>query len=41
LFIFPFLYSYFMASRVGLNYDSGLTFSKNSVKITGDCHGSL
>jgi hypothetical protein len=23
-----------MNSRVGLNYNSGLTFSKNSVKIT-------
>jgi hypothetical protein len=30
-----------MVSGVGLNYNSGLTFSKNSVKITVGCHGSL
>jgi hypothetical protein len=30
-----------MVSSVGLNYNSGLTFSKNSVKITVDCHLSL
>jgi hypothetical protein len=30
-----------MVSSVGLNYDSGLIFSKNSVKITVGCHGSL
>jgi hypothetical protein len=27
-----------MVSRVGLNYDSGLLFSKNSIKITVGCH---
>jgi hypothetical protein len=27
-----------MFSRVGLNYDSGLIFSKNYVKITVGCH---
>jgi hypothetical protein len=38
---FPFLYFLFMDSRVGLNYNSGLTFSKNSVKITVGCPWSL
>jgi hypothetical protein len=27
-----------MVSSVGLNYDSGLIFSKNSAKITVGCH---
>jgi hypothetical protein len=35
--LFPFLYFLLMASSVGLNYDSGLIFSKNSVKITVGC----
>jgi hypothetical protein len=30
-----------MVSSVGLNYDSGLIFSKNSIKITVGCHWSL
>jgi hypothetical protein len=38
---FPFLYFLFMNSSVGLNYNSELTFSKNSVKITVACHWSL
>jgi hypothetical protein len=38
---FPFLYFLFMNSSVGLNYNSDLTFSKNSVKITVGCHWSL
>jgi hypothetical protein len=38
---FPFLYFLFMDSSVGLNYNSGLTFSKNSVKITVGCPWSL
>jgi hypothetical protein len=38
---FPFLYFLFMVSSVGLNYDSGLIFPKNSVKITVGCYGSL
>jgi hypothetical protein len=38
---FPFLYLLFMDSSVGLNYNSGLTFSKNSVKITEACHLSI
>jgi hypothetical protein len=38
---FPLLYFLFMNSSVGLNYNSGLTFSKNSVKITVGCHWSL
>jgi hypothetical protein len=42
-FYYQFLLFYFliMNSSVGLNYNSGLTFSKNSVKITVDCHWSL
>jgi hypothetical protein len=31
---FPLLYFLFMNSSVGLNYKSGLIFSKNFVKIT-------
>jgi hypothetical protein len=38
---FPFLYFLFMVSSVGLNYDSGLIFPRNSVKITVGCYGSL
>jgi hypothetical protein len=38
---FPLLYLLFMNSSVGLNYNSDLTFSKNSVKITVGCHWSL
>jgi hypothetical protein len=38
---FPFLYFLLMDSSVGLNYNSGLTFSKNSVKITVGCPWSL
>jgi hypothetical protein len=38
---FPFLYFLFMNSGVGLNYNNELTFSKNSVKITVGCYGSL
>jgi hypothetical protein len=38
---FSFLYLLFMVSSVGLNYNSGLTFSKNSEKITVGCHWSL
>jgi hypothetical protein len=38
---FPFLYFLFMDSSVGLNYNSGLTFSKNSVKNTVGCPWSL
>jgi hypothetical protein len=38
---FPFLYFLFMDSSVGLNYNSGLTFSKNSAKITVGCPWSL
>jgi hypothetical protein len=37
---FPFHFL-IMNSSVGLNYNSGLTFSKNSVKITVGCHWSL
>ena len=38
---FPFLYFLFMNSSVGLNYNSELSFSKNSVKITVACHWSM
>jgi hypothetical protein len=37
-FLFHFL---FMNSRVGLNYNSGLTYSKNSVNFTGGYYWSL
>jgi hypothetical protein len=37
---FPFLYFLFMNSSVGLNYNSELTFSKNSVKIIVACNWS-
>jgi hypothetical protein len=30
-----------MVSSVGLNYGSGLIFSKNFIKITVGCHWSL
>jgi hypothetical protein len=36
--LFPFLHFLLMVSSVGLNDDSDLTFSKNSVKITVGCH---
>jgi hypothetical protein len=38
---FSFLYFLFMNSSGGLNYNIGLTFSKNFVKITVGCHWSL
>jgi hypothetical protein len=38
---FPLVYFLFMNSSVGLNYNSDLTFYKNSVKITVGCHWSL
>jgi hypothetical protein len=38
---FSFLYFLFMNSSVGLNYNSGLTFSKNLVKITVACLWSI
>jgi hypothetical protein len=38
---FPFFIFLFMNSSVGLNYNSGLTFSKNSVKIKVGYYWSL
>jgi hypothetical protein len=35
---FPFFIFLIMNSSLGLNYNSGLFFSKNSVKITVACH---
>jgi hypothetical protein len=35
---FPFFNFLLMVSSVGFNYDSGLIFSNNSVKITVGCH---
>jgi hypothetical protein len=42
-FYYQFLLFHFliMNSSGGLNYNSGLTFSKNYVKITVGCHWSL
>jgi hypothetical protein len=37
----PLLYFIFMNFSVGLNYNSGLTFSKNFVKITVGFHWPL
>jgi hypothetical protein len=38
---FPLFHFLIMNSSVGLNYNSGLTFSKNSVKNTVGYHWSL
>jgi hypothetical protein len=38
---FPLFHFLIMNSSVGLNYNSGLTFSKKFVKITVGCHWSL
>jgi hypothetical protein len=38
---FSFLYFLFMKFSKGLNYNSGLSSSQNSLKITVGCHWSL
>jgi hypothetical protein len=38
---FPLFIFLIMNPSVGLNYNKGLTFSKNPVKITVGCHWSL